>query len=513
MNKIKTFLKSQTFHIFLIFLAICFASYVGYLNQSYIGDNYGGRVNMYDQMSLGEFFNNHIVTDNGRHMSITYWLLHAPLSKLGINYFHHQWVFFLIEIIIMAIASTILYKVFAKALKCKKLSLPLLLTTSFIAVNPFICDALIYLLPSHPQALLLVALSLYFLAKDFKLKNVLFSLLFLTLAVSTYQNYYALFIILALPLIFILNKGKVDKTLAKRTAATLGIMIASITIVLIISKLHCAILGVGASKNTTLHLSISWLIQRAIWLTKVYFNNVKTSFYLFPPMLIIAIVGAIMIAITAMLIRKRKIKELIFILAIVLFGVFSPIYYGLIADTFYLAPRILPAIFAVLSATIILLMYYVPKIQNNQLFIGGTIAIAATITYCCSTFITDVMICNRVELAELRTIVDVIERYESDNNIIVDKIAVYHAPGAKHWLYHENIHTIASENASRDIATTDWSDVGSINVMSGRRFEREVLTEEEYKEIFDGIKDEDFQQFNPNVRLKFSGSTMYWAEY
>ena len=513
LQRLKAFAKSQTFHIFLIFLAICFVAYVGYLNQNYIGDNYGGRVDAYDQMSIGEFFNNHIVTDNGRHMSITYWLLHAPLSKIGITYHQNQWVFFAIEIIVMAIASTIFYKVFAKTLKCKKLSLPLLLVTSFIAVNPFICDSLIYLLPSHPQALLFVAISLYFLTKNTRLKSILLSLLFLTLAVSTYQNYYALFAILALPLIFIENKGKLDKTLAKRTAIALGIMAVSIGIVLVVSKLHCAILGVNASKNTTIHLSISWLTSRAIWLAKSYLKTVKTNFYLFPPMLLVAIIASALIAIGTILIKKHKIKELIYVIIILAFGFMSPIYYGIIADTFYLAPRILPAIFACLSISIILLMYYAPKIINNQLFVGGTVAITAIIVYCCSTFITDVMICNRIELAEMRVIMDAIERYEAENNTTVNTIAVYHVVGAKNEMLKSNIHMKAAENASRDIATTGWSDVSSISTMSGRDFERKDMTEEQYKELFSDITMEDFRQFNPERRLRIKNNTLYWAEY
>ena len=513
LEKIKKFAKSQTFHIFLIFFAICFAAYVGYLNQSYIGDNYGGRVDGFDQMSFGEFFNSGIITTQGRHMSITYWLLHAPLSKIGITYYQNQWVFFAIEIILMAAASTIFYKVFAKALKCKKKSIPLLFAVSFIAVNPFICDSLIYLLPSHPQALLLVAISLYYLAKDSKIKSILLSLLFLTLAISTYQNYYALFVILAIPLIFILNKGKVDKALFKRVGIILLITALSIGFVLVISKLHSAIVGVENAKSTSMHLSISWLVERTIYLLKTYAKSALTTFYLFPPLLLVAIIAATAIALGIYLMRNQKVKEFVFITIAIIFGFFSPIYYGIIADTFYIAPRITPALFACLTICVVLLMYYFPKLQKNNYFIGGTMALLAIIIYCCSTFIIDVNIANRVELAELRLIISRIEDYEAENNLTIKTIVAHHQGGAKAEFYRSNIHMIAADNASRDIAPTEWSDVGAIITLSKRWFDRRDMTAKEYEKYFGNLDISDYSLFDPDVRLKFVGDTLYWAEY
>lgn len=511
MNRIKSFIKSQTFRIFLVFLGICFVAYVGYLNQTYIGDNYGGRVNGYDQMSFGEYFNDDIVTGQGRHMSITYWLLHAPLSKLGITYFHHQWVFFAIEIIVMAIAATIFYKVFANVLKQKKLSLPLILVTSFIVVNPFICDSLIYLLPSHPQALLFVALSIYFLAKGKGIKNIALTLLFLTLAVSTYQNYYALFVIIALPLIFIQNKGKVNKEFFKRAAIALVVMALSIVIVLGASKVHCALLGIDAAKSTTFNLSPKWLAKRSYFLMTNYINAADSSFYLFPPYLISLSLIAIAATIVVILARKRQIKEAIVVALMLVFGFFSPVYYGIIADTFYLAPRILPALFASLSICAILLMYYLPKLQKNNYFIGGTLAVTAIIIYCCNTFINDVMITNRVELAELRLVTHRIEKYEAENNTKITMVAVYHR--GKGELYHSNINNYAAGNASRDLASTEWSDAGALSTLTGRNFPRRTITNEEYEKYFADLKEEDYTYFDPDARLKFDGETMYWAYY
>ena len=512
-GKLKTFLKTRNFRIFLIFLGICFVAYVGYLNETFISDNIGGRFALYDQQSFGEFFNSGIVVENGRHMSITYWLLHAPLSKIGIDYFHHQWVFFAIEIIVMAIALTIFYKVFERALKCKKTSLPLVLATAFIGVNPFICDSLVFLLPSHPQALLFVALSLLFLTKEFRRKNILLSLLFLTLAVSTYQSYYALFAILALPLVFIENKSKVDKTLFKRVATALGIMAASIAIVLIVSKLHCAIVGIGASKGVDFHLSISWIFSRLLFLIKGYLKNTATSFYLFPPALILAVLAATIIALSVVLVRKRKFKELAYILIVAIFGFFSPIYYGIVANPFYFAPRIAPALFACISIGMVLLMYYMPKLMKNEAFIGGLFVLAAITVYCCSTFITDVMLCNRIEMAEARLLVDQIERYEAVTGTKVSTIAVYHVPEGKFVMQDLTTHNPAAKNSSRELTSTDWSDVNSIRTITGREFKKRVLTDVEYEAVFGELTLDDFKVFNPTVRLKIYGDTAYWASY
>ena len=428
-ERIVKFVKSTVFRTFLIFLAICFAAYVGYLNQNYIGDNYGGRVNGYDQMSMIDFFNAPITISNGRHMSITYWLLHAPLSKIGIDYFHNQWVFFAIDITILAIAATIIYQVFSRVLKLKKHSIPLIAAIAIIAVNPFICDALVYLLPSHPQALLFVALSLFFLTREkgSKKGNYLLTLLFLTLAISTYQSYYSFYAILALPLIFMQQKGKVDKQFFKRIAIAIVIMATSIALVMIACKVHSKILHIANMKDTAISLSPAWLFNRLKLLLKPFFIDIRYNYYLFPPYLILGIIGSITVALSVIMIRAKKIKELIVVLFMLIFGFFSPIYFGIVAETFYLAPRILPAIFASVSIAIILLFYYCPKIQKNSIFAAGTVAVLLINIYCCSTFITDLHISNQIEVTELRTISQRIEQYEKGNNTKIEIVKVHSA--------------------------------------------------------------------------------------
>lgn len=512
-EKFLSFIKSKTFHIFLAFLGLCFVAYVGFLNQNYVSDNIGGRVISYDQMSIGEFFNHPIIAGQGRHMSITYWLIHAPLSKLGITYFQNQWVYFAIEMFVMAIALTIIYNVFAKILKTKKFSIALFLAISFIGVNPFMCDALIFLLPSHPQAILFIGLALLFLAKEFRFKNIALAFLFTTLAISTYQNYYALFLILALPLILIINKGKIDKQLFKRVAVVLAIAALSIGAVLLVSKIHCAILGEYNANGTTIHLSLSWLLERAKFILKLYKDALSTSFYLFPPALLLIIPIVTVITLGIALIRNHKIKEFIFILAMTTFVFFSPVYYGMIADIYYTAPRILPALFAVLSICAILLIYYFPKLKDNHLFIAATITIAAIIIYCCNTFIIDMHIDNRIQMAELRLIINRLEKYEKENDTTIKTIVVRHGNGRRVF-YKNNIHLYAAENASRDITGTEWSDVSTIQTLTGRTFTKEDLTPEDAIKYFNDFDYEnDFAIFDPDVRLKFDGDKMYWMDY
>lgn len=72
---------------------------------------------------------------------------------------------------------------------------------------------------------------------------------------------------------------------------------------------------------------------------------------------------------------------------------------------------------------------------------------------------------------------------------------------------------IAADNASRDIAPTEWSDVGSITTLSGRQFERKDITDKEYKKYFADLELSDYAVFDPDKRLVFVGDTLYWAEY
>ena len=518
---IKKLFTSQRIKIFAIFAAIIFAAYIGLLNPTYNCYNYGGRMNNIDQMSFGEFFNSIEVVNNGRHATIIYWLIHAPLSKLGFTYYQNQWLFFAIDIIVLAIAAALIYEIFAKQLKIKKPSIPLILAIGLVVVHPFMVESLAFMIPSHPQALIFTALALLYITKKEKgAKTFLLAALFATLAISTYQSYYSLLLILALPLVFIQNEGKINKKLWLSILRVFAITAIGIAIVLIASKIHSAALGISTAKDVAFSLSPHFLLSRTKTLLTTYFSEMWRPYGIYPTGLIYGLLSIFMIGIATILIQKKKIKELIFIVLAMVFLFFSPVYYGIIASTFYLAPRITTATFAVLGIGAILIIYYLPQsIKKQQHIIEKSmlaLLIAVTIfnVYKCSTLVTDIQISNRMEMANLRLIGERIKDYEQKTGKTITYIKF--RPGdadaiTTHDTYNTNNGKL--ERSSHFLTSTEWSTLAALNKVAGTNYQGEVMTNEEFQKYFSDIELIDYSFFDPDKRLEFVDDCMYWVAY
>jgi hypothetical protein len=224
--------------------------------------------------------------------------------------------------------------------------------------------------------------------------------------------------------------------------------------------------------------------------------------------------AAAIITLSAITIRAKKYKETIVIIAMLIFGFFSPIYYGMVAKTFYLAPRIIPAVFASISITIILITYYRPKLHKNYLFTAAALSLLAINIYSCSTIITDIQITNQIEISELRTISARMKAYENESGTEITTVKVYIAGNAGLDEFDKaHINLKAALNASRNIATHDWCDVAALQRFGNKTYEREDMTEEEYKQYFNDLEPADYWTFDPDKRIKIVDNTLYWTVY
>ena len=237
-NWLKAFIRSDSFKHFLCFLALLTVAYMGFLNQTIISDNITGRMERYDSENIIEFMNEGATAINGRWGNITYYLVHKPLSLLGFNYIHNQWVYFAIDITVFAIALTVTYEVFQKLINRKKAKLPLFFAIALMAVNAFMVDGASFLIPSHPQAMLCAALVLYFITSKRRYRYLTASIFALG-AIVTYQSYYAPILILGTLAIYIQNKEKLNKQFAVNLAKLFGITGASVIIQLLSTKIYC----------------------------------------------------------------------------------------------------------------------------------------------------------------------------------------------------------------------------------------------------------------------------------
>ena len=513
-EKLTIFVKSKPFKHFLIFFAILLSAYLGFLNQTLISDNVSGRMERYDSEGIGKFMSEGATANNGRWGNITYYLIHKPLSALGFSYTHRQWIYFIIDLIIFAIALTIIYEVFKKLIKRKNTDIPLFLAIAIIAVNPLMVDGMAFLLPSHPQALLCTALMLYFITSKKKFRYLLGSIFALG-AIVTYQSYYAPILILGTLAIYIQNKGKVDKQFIINTIKLFVITGVSVAIQILSTKLYCKIRGITEAKTTSFSFSIRENLDKLdkVWQTTSDILSRGVGIYKTPNIINIVVI-ILIVLISYYLIKQRKFKKIPFNAIFIYAAIILPILYTLAADTIYYAARLLVGYFVVISAIAILAIYQSPAKQNLVVLKYGLVALVVINIFHISGLITDIQISNKVEQAELRVIQNRIEKYEAETKKTIEEVYVYRADyGIKAFTELNTNHPKNKYYSTHQLLTTPWSDVPILNRTMDRKFKRHEMTNKELKEEFPEHDITEMEYFDPDERIKLVDNRLYWITY
>lgn len=513
-NWLKAFIRSDSFKHFLCFLALLTVAYMGFLNQTIISDNITGRMERYDSENIIEFMNEGATAINGRWGNITYYLVHKPLSLLGFNYIHNQWVYFAIDITVFAIALTVTYEVFQKLINRKKAKLPLFFAIALMAVNAFMVDGASFLIPSHPQAMLCTALVLYFITSKRRYRYLIASIFALG-AIVTYQSYYAPILILGTLAIYIQNKDKLNKQFAVNLAKLFGITGASVIIQLLSTKIYCKLAGIGEAKSTSFTLSISKNLQKLYkaWESASGYLARGFGIYHLQNILIIVLV-LLLVFIAIAIIHQHNYSKIPFNIIFICAAIIIPILYTIAADNVYFAARILVGYFTVIAAIAILAIYQTPKDWNYPILAYGLAIFVAINVFHIASLITDIQISNRVEMAELRLIQNRIENYESQSEQEITKVYVYNADyGIRDFSKLNTNHPDNTYYSSHQLLAAPWSDVNSLNRVMGRNFERIQMSEATFKEKFPNHEQTDMKYFDPDERLAFDKGVLYWIAY
>lgn len=514
-EKCLAFLKSPIFKVFLGYLALIFAAFCGFLNQTLISDNVL-RMDQYDQMSLGEFMSDGTTSINGRWGNIVYWLIHAPLSKLGFTYEHNQWIYFVIDFIVLAIALTIIYSVFARFIKDDhKRHFLLFLAVALIAVNPFMVESLAFMIPSHPQALLCTALAIYFLASNHK-RRYLWTILMSIATICTYQSYYSHLFVLGTIVLYLKNQAKIEKSLGKEFLKHLGAIAIGMASYFVSVFIYCKIANVKQAKGTTLSSPLH-LLRELIHVLRATLEELWRNCGIYHLRgILVAILVAAAILLIAKLIQSHRKRNIIYGLFFIVIAAIAPVAYGAISTDFYLAPRILISYFTVLAGFLILIIHYRPSTKTSTaLMILLTLFTAANI-FQSSSLITDIQISNRIELGELEVIYKQIESYEATSGQTVDTVVVYNSGRVGEVLF-DQTHTNHPDGyiTSHLITGSEWSNVAWLQKITGRKFQHieKSACGEEVFEVFPSYEPEQLTRFVPTERIKFDQNTLYWVTY
>ena len=377
-------------------------------------------------------------------------------------------------------------------------------------------EALAFMIPNHPQALLCVALAIYFQTST-KKGRYLWATLFAIAAICTYQSYYAHLFILGLIALYQQNKGKFDKKLAVNAIKHIGIIIAGMATYFISVFAYCKIMNVEQAQSTTSNLSPLHLLRELLHVLRMAAENLWKGCGIYHLRgILIFILAAAAIYLLIKLIQSHKKQNIIYGILFIGVALVVPVAYGAVSTEFYLAPRILISYFTVLAGFLILALYYKPSTKTTIVITILLALFSAINVFQASSLITDIQISNAVELSELELIHKQIDIYEAESGQTIDTIVVYNT-GRVGEMTFDQTHTNHPEgyNTSHLITSTEWSNVAWLQKVTGKPYRHieKSTNDADFREVFPEYQTEQLTRFVPSERLKFDQNTLYWITY
>lgn len=518
---LKTGIKRPTFMVFVAYFILILVAFIGFLNQTIICDNVV-RMGVYEKMSLPEFIKEGTTAPNGRWGNVLFYFIYNPLSHLGFNYENNQWIFFVIDFIILAISLTLLYSIFSKLIPLRKKYMKVLLfmVLALIVVNPFMVESLAFMIPNHSHTLLAVSLAIYFLVSP-KKRHLIWTALFSTLAICTYQSYYSTLLLLGVVALFLENKQKIDKKLLKQLFVLFAIIALGVVIWLVSVKVYGKVFHVSEIKGTSLSMAPLALLKRLLRACSLAFSELLCGSGIYKTYGILYFVffalGAWLIVGYAI---KRELSKVLFVCVFMVVSAILPVAYSVVASYFYVAPRTLLPYFAVLVCLALLCLSNIKTDRCSIVMILGIGLFLGINIFHISGMITDIQISNKIELSEVSLIAERIRRYEEKGKYSINTIIVY-CTGNNGKIAFDIAHTNHPDgfNSSHHLTATDWSDVALLSRFMGRNFEQieEIIDEEKAKKKFPNYSNDNMNEilsrFDPDERLVFDKNVMYWITY
>ena len=159
--------------------------------------------------------------------------------------------------------------------------------------------------------------------------------------------------------------------------------------------------------------------------------------------------------------------------------------------------------------------FYSNNFRIVAAIVQGMIAIYFLVNfYSIQTTAADVLVTNKMEMAQMRMMQDIIEEYEQESGNTVDTVVVTHL---KTGIYaYDKVNTYMKYMgypSTHMVINKEWCDVEFLNYVNSENYKRQDMSEEDANRLFSDMKWEDFDTFNPKNQMVFENNILYWAQY
>ena len=510
---------TKKIYMFIITFFIIYMAYAMCLNWSFTGDQVNswnmsnGKTSIPSIDAIVAFFS------GGRFaLSITE-VFRWFLSLFGINIYWNQIALKFLIIFSVSYAVCSIYELILPFFHFAYKKEVVFISIIIAFVNPYFVELFTYSGFEWAISLILVIISVKLFAK----KRYFFSAVVILFAISIYQSYFEIFLIIISSWLYLQYAGKLNKKFCieyiKMLLVAGGPAVFNIFIMKIFIWLYNIVGKTGVSQNPMslsevkkVSLSASFL-ERIYSVCIVYYEAVCTSFGMFPKgMLLVILCLLVLSTLIMMLSQHMKWKDIaFFLLENILIQLFSVALYFVAVGTGATAGRVIWIVFLAIGMTAMISFYHLQNCKlRNYLWILMTAFLIIDV-YSTETAAMDFYIANKLDMQEAIQIQAEIDHYEKKTGNQIKKIAVRYLDGyenrdcspllSKKYLMGTYHNTTFHKS---------WANVELINFINKKHYEKEEMPEEIYEKNFEG---QTWTTFMPDKQIVFHGDTAYWGIY
>jgi len=436
-------------------------------------------------------------------------LLDVILGVLNIGYYEIFYFCTLLIIVSIAIVSCIIEKKIVNVTG-QGSSIGIRLCILLIFVNVFFQSWFDFweCAPQWSGALLCIGAAIWLFDSKNNWKRNSLCLLLLISSLTFYQGTIALFLIIGLFLIFLGNKGVLNKeSLLSSIYCVLMTGIACV-ISYVIVRLTPYLIGITNSSERAGSIGIVDIINNVFKVIEYIEDILVDTYEMLPKYFLLFFVGVLIVVLFINCWNQgKRINTYLYIFLLLSCSLMSAFIPHFVATKTYIPPRSITMFWAWVSILALLALTNVHKKALEWVIIGTMFILLISNVFVINRIFSETIATNKMDQEIAYSIQNEIEKYEETNKTTVDTICTYfdEEPTSEYDFVRYEGYDI-----NRRMYSTLWSLVPGINFYNNTSYMGCTGTPEDYTKWFN---DKEWDYFMPEEQLRFEDNVLHLAVY
>ena len=484
---------------FIFNLIMTFVSYAMFLQMHFSVDSYAI---IYDNSGQQYLMQGRIVS----------YILNNLLNRFNINPTLNQQPLTLCLIISISLCGSVLVKILYDIFNNKNI-------TYFIMINIIVCISYcnVFLLEwfLYPEITLFLAIglisvffSIWVISKNSRFINLFIAFIMLNISMGIYQANLGIFIIYGLLILYIKNKGNLNKNAVVYSIKILFIG-AFTSLINILSLKWLVYMGKAVKSDRDPNLNIETIKNNIIGILKIQKQIWSSTYGLLPKYALLFFVVVIVCSIIYLIVKNKINFKSILYLSMITIGSYLIIFVPhIFTNSLWIAQRTIVPFFSFISFLGLILLFFSGKDKSIHLMLGSISVMFLVINIVYIQLIgSNHISSNRMDQQFSILIDSEIKKYEENNNIKINNISAecdvnptYNYNNIKYCIYDTNVRAFI----------TPWANVNMINYYTNSSYKKVEMDMDIHNKYF---KDKNWDNLNLKEQLIFSEDTLFLVIY